>query len=635
MEAERLNGLLRHLHRSIDRAEDAAADAELLTRFVEAHDREAFAALARRHGRMVWGVCRRLLGEDHAAEDAFQATFLVLARKAAAVRPRSMLANWLYGVAHRTALEARRAAAMRRAKERRAAAMAERAYTTDDPSEDLRVLLDQELASLPDKYRAPVVLCDLEGLTRKEAARRLGWSEGTLSGRLFRARALLAGRLAGRGLTVCGGALAGLLPEAGAAGPPASLITSMIQSVLPVIAGQVAMTSAGAVALAEGVLKAMLLTKLKMVATGLMVACLALTAGSVGYRAQATEPAADPAAPKGAAPTRKDSDVIQQRRDRLQIEQELVARLKQEVAEAQAEAKELKLELIDAHKQLLSAQNRLAQAQGETEKLQKEATEGRAALQRAVGDSAASDKEKDQLKRELDAARAKAEQLQQAFVALQNQLNFTQQQLMQVQAEKEKLRKEAEARGALPGASGQPAASDKDKDQLKKLLAERDEAAAQAAQAAAQAAQAQARLRQLDEMITERWPDRKGPPSSPPATSQPAKSAELTLRAYQIEELIADGRGGEASRASADVISVITQMVAPESWTTQGGPGTIACFGKTRTLFVNQTKEVHAEVTKMLDELRARAVHQQREAEESMRRETERVKQLPRTPKKE
>src|SRR5262249_9662777 len=117
MEAGRLNGLLHHLHRSVERGDETAADAELLTRLVEAHDREAFAVLARRHGRMVWGVCRRLSGEDDAAEDAFQATFLVLARKAAAVRPRSMLANWLYGVAHRTALEARRAAAVRRAKE--------------------------------------------------------------------------------------------------------------------------------------------------------------------------------------------------------------------------------------------------------------------------------------------------------------------------------------------------------------------------------------------------------------------------------------------------------------------------------------------------------------------------------------
>jgi len=544
MEAGRLNGLLRHLHRSVERGDDAAADAELLTRLVESHDREAFAALARRHARMVWGVCRRLLGEDDAAEDAFQATFLVLARKAAAVRPRSMLANWLYGVAHRTALEARRAAAIRRAKEQRAAAMAERAYTPNDPSEDLRALLDQELASLPDKYRAPLVLCDLAGLTRKEAARRLGWSEGTLSGRLFRARALLAGRLAGRGLSVCGGALAGLLAEANAAGPPASLVTSILQTALPATAGPVATASAGAAALAEGVLKAMLLTQLKVVASGVVVACLALTVGSAGYRVQATEPAAEPAPPKGGTPAQKDADLIQQQHDRLQVEREQVA----------------------------------------------------------------------QLKRELDAARARAEQLQKSFIDMQNQLNYTQQRLVQAQAEEGASRKEAaEARGALQRSIGEAVASDKQKDQLKKLLAEREEAAAQAAIA-------QERLRSLNERIAELRPAGIRPPSALPSKNEPAKSAELILRDYQITELVADGRGGESPIPSADVISVITQMVAPDSWTTQGGPGTIAYLGKTRTLFVKQTREVHEEVARMLNHIRELAVQHQREVEEMIRR---------------
>src|SRR5205823_14312153 len=131
------------------------------------------------HGPMVFNVCRRVLRYSHAAEDAFQATFLVLVRKAASIARRELLANWLYGVAFRTAQEARAAAARRRMKEQEAGAMPRHADPTDDPWQDLRPLLDRELSRLPDKYRIPVILCDLEGTTRRDAARQLRIAEGT------------------------------------------------------------------------------------------------------------------------------------------------------------------------------------------------------------------------------------------------------------------------------------------------------------------------------------------------------------------------------------------------------------------------------------------------------------------------
>jgi RNA polymerase sigma factor (sigma-70 family) len=182
-------------------------DADLLAWFIADRDAEAFAHLVGRHGLMVLAVCRQVLGCAHDAEDAFQATFLVLARRAGAVGRRPLLANWLYGVAYRTALEARRAAAARRAKEQRATAMRDTTVVPDSSEPDLHEVFDRELAALPEVYRAAVVVCDLEGLSRSEAAERLGWTEGTLSGRLARARALLARRLAGYGLAVPAGVL--------------------------------------------------------------------------------------------------------------------------------------------------------------------------------------------------------------------------------------------------------------------------------------------------------------------------------------------------------------------------------------------------------------------------------------------
>src|SRR5262249_52928044 len=156
-------------------------DGQLLERYVQGREEAVFAALLGRHGPMVWGVCRRVLRSAEDAEDAFQATFLVLVRKAAAVVPREKVGNWLYGVGRQTALYARATAARRRAREKQVTAMPDAASQQQDLWEELQPLLDQELGRLPDKYREVIVLCDLEGKTRKEAARHFHLPEGTVA----------------------------------------------------------------------------------------------------------------------------------------------------------------------------------------------------------------------------------------------------------------------------------------------------------------------------------------------------------------------------------------------------------------------------------------------------------------------
>jgi RNA polymerase sigma factor (sigma-70 family) len=240
---------------------------------------------------MVLGVCRRLLGNSHDAEDAFQATFLVLVRKAASIRPAGMVGNWLYGVAHRTALEARRSAARRRAKE---AQVAPRTEAPEDTLAHLRPLLDQELPRLPDKYRAVLVLCDLEGRTRKEAAQQLGLPEGTTASRLSRARTILAKRLTRQGVALSGGTLAAVLAqEAVSASAPPSLVVGTVKAAMAFAAGPAAtaaLVSAPVAALTEGVLKTMLLRKLNVI--GLLLVMMGVVGtglGSVSFRVVADD----------------------------------------------------------------------------------------------------------------------------------------------------------------------------------------------------------------------------------------------------------------------------------------------------------------------------------------------------------
>src|SRR5262245_48921919 len=229
-------------------------DGELLEEFVARRDGAYLEAIVRRHGPMVLGVCRRVLRDRHDAEDAFQATFLVLVRRAAAV-PAGAVGNWLYGVAYRVALNARRAAARRRAREKPEADMPHPTTGPDEDWAELRPLLDDELNRLPDKYRSAFVLCDLEGLTRAEAAWHLGVPEGTVSGRLTIARRRLAARLTRRGLTLTVAALATTLDRgASAASVPASLVASTVRAGEALALGAAAsVVSASVVALADGV----------------------------------------------------------------------------------------------------------------------------------------------------------------------------------------------------------------------------------------------------------------------------------------------------------------------------------------------------------------------------------------------
>jgi RNA polymerase sigma factor (sigma-70 family) len=179
-------------------AAPAAPDGELVRRFVDARCEAAFAELVRRHGPAVYGVCRRALGDHHLAEDAFQAVFIVLARKAPAVRPPGAVGGWLYGVARKAAAEAA-AMSRRKRRERLPGALPDRPAAAPE-SDDTAAMVDAEVAALPPALRAAVLLCEIEGLPRTKAAERLGIAEGTLSSRLARARKVMADRLRRRGV---------------------------------------------------------------------------------------------------------------------------------------------------------------------------------------------------------------------------------------------------------------------------------------------------------------------------------------------------------------------------------------------------------------------------------------------------
>lgn len=279
-------------------APDPRADAQLVAAFLNDASQDAFAELVRRHGPTVLGVCRRFLGPTPDAEDAFQATFLVLVRRARATEWRASLGPWLYGVAMKVARKARAVRAKRLTNERQVPAMNEPTREPTEP-DDTGTAVDEALAALPAHYRQPLILCEIQGVSRRDAARELGLSEGTLSSRLARGRKLLRDRLAKRGIAPTAAGLAVAVP--------ASLASATVRSAVGVLTHATGAVPAGVLFLTEGVTKTML-AKWKLAGV-LVVTCLGLTGfGSWQGSAQpapgaaANQPLAAPPAAKEKPP---------------------------------------------------------------------------------------------------------------------------------------------------------------------------------------------------------------------------------------------------------------------------------------------------------------------------------------------
>lgn len=252
--------------------EPERTDGQLLGAFLATRDEAAFEEIVRRHGPLVFGVCRRLLGNEQDAADAFQAVFVVLARKAGSIRAREALGAWLYHVAYRTSMKARSVLLKRRAREGQVSVMPEPAVAAEAVDDVLEVL-DEELRAMPTKYSQPIILCDLQGHSRKSAATLLRLAEGTISSRLATGRRKLADRLKKRGVTVSATALATILAQnvAQASVPPA-VVTATIKSVVSLSAGKAAAgLSSTVLVISDGVLRSMFLAKLQLLVLALLV----------------------------------------------------------------------------------------------------------------------------------------------------------------------------------------------------------------------------------------------------------------------------------------------------------------------------------------------------------------------------
>lgn len=330
MATGRFDPVLRYLREAAPCGNAGLTDRQLLERFARRRDESAFAVLVRRHGPTVLGVCRRVLRHRHDAEDAFQATFLILARKAGTLRRPDALGPWLHGVAYRTSAKARSAAARRRAREAPFEDLPA-APSEDVVRRDLRDVLDEAIDRLPPKYRVPVVLCYLEGLTNAEAARRLGCPVATVATRLARARRRLRDRLACRGVTLSAAALAALSSRAGAGPVPATLTLAAVRTARNTI------PAVGITAFLKGVWQAMLTHKLRTFLVVLAVAAAATS--TVAYRATPAPAGEGETGPKSPdAPRPAEADRLKE------LERQLAA-LRQELKALRGDVEVLRDEL--------------------------------------------------------------------------------------------------------------------------------------------------------------------------------------------------------------------------------------------------------------------------------------------------
>jgi RNA polymerase sigma factor (sigma-70 family) len=304
-----MNLVIQFIRRIAAECDSGDADRDLLARFARSGDEEAFAALVSRHGPMVLGVCARVLHHAQDAEDAFQATFLVLARKAGGLSRPALLANWLYGVAYRISLGVRTEAARRRAGETALPDIAAADATPACEWVDVRLALDDEIARLPDKYRVPFVLCHLEGKTNEEAAALLDRPKGTIQSRLSVARERLRDRLTRRGITLSMGAL--VVALSGSSAVAATLRSATAEAAVMVVTGRsvAGVVSARVAPLLEGALRTMWIIRLKMTAATLLTLS-ALTACGLAYQAGGGKPDAGPVLREGAAKPKTDHDKL-------------------------------------------------------------------------------------------------------------------------------------------------------------------------------------------------------------------------------------------------------------------------------------------------------------------------------------
>ena len=339
MATAQLQTLLRHMRRlAVSRSTAGASDAQLLERFVTERDELAFELLIWRHGSMVLSACRRVLRHDQDAEDSFQATFLALARKARSIGKRQSLAGWLYKVAIRIALQAKRNGEKEWRLAKTAWLPSRGQQVHDVLVHDIKRVVDEEIGRLPERYRAAVILCYLEGKTYDEAARLLDCPRGTISIRLMRARERLRVQLTRRGLTLSSAALAAVLsPSHAHAAALSLLVTNIVRSVTslpPGITSAAAGASPSVAALVEGVIKAMFLSKLKVIASVLLLSAVAAGGALTTYKTAVAGPA--PAAAEGLAWISTDQTDEERVKEEVSRLEEQLERVKRELARLEA-----------------------------------------------------------------------------------------------------------------------------------------------------------------------------------------------------------------------------------------------------------------------------------------------------------